>query len=193
MMMFPSTQFLGCSIDCFDIETLRELKYPSRLIRAHSNNAQKFGIVCAAIPLLELAAHRSHGRGVATAWTRDRTTLCRSFESWIVNSSVWFCLVYPRIALLDDDPQVDALSRFLRNQLQSHTTVSFSRKPERSRDWHFCTAAGAFALDGTRPDIGDWHRALGVFGIELGKLFFRFASDPFAPIFGLRQRDAART
>ena len=43
------------------------------------------------------------------------------------------------------------------------------------------SAAGAFALNRPRPEIGDGRRAVGVLGIELGQFLLGFALDPLAP------------
>ena len=54
-------------------------------------------------------------------------------------------------------------------------------KPERPDERNFCAAAGSFALDGTRPEIGDGRRAVGVLWVELGQFLLGFALDPLAP------------
>jgi hypothetical protein len=78
--------------------------------------------------------------------------------------------------------EVHALGPGPGHELQSHRAVGLLRQPEGADERDFRAAAGAFALDGARPEIGDGRRAVGVFGVEFGKFLLGFLLDPLAPL-----------
>ena len=122
-----------------------------------------------------------HRRRVAAARAGGGAAFHRAVELRVFDFGFRVVLVHPAAALLDDDLEVHALGPGAGHELQGHGAVGLLGQPERADERDFRAAAGAFALDGARPEVGDGRRAVGVFGVELGQFLLGLLLDPLAP------------
>ena len=150
-------------------------------IVSSNHNRSHASIASPTTPAFQLLTHSRHWCRVTATWAGCGTALHRRVEFRMFDFGFEVGLVNPAVPLLRDDLKVHALGFLVRNDLQRDGAVGFLRKPEGADEWHFRAAAGAFALNRPRPEIGDGRRAVRVLGIELGQFLLGFALDPVAP------------
>lgn len=180
-LRFERLQPLARSFDDMNIGLRREPVSSSLRVVASCNDAEQPCILSATSSFAKLFAYACFWCREATARTGCRSGFTRALKLWVPNCSSGIGLVHPAVAPLHYDAQVDPLGPGIRHELERDGAVCLLGQPERADQWDFRAAAGAFALDGARPEVGDGRRAVGVRRVELGQFLLRFVLDPVTP------------
>src|SRR5271157_4549093 len=131
---------------------------------------------------LDLFSQPGHWRCVATTRARSGAAFHRAVELRGLDLGFRVILVHPAVGLLRDDLEVHALGTGPGQEPQGHRAVVLLGQPERADERYFRSAAGAFALNRPRPEVGDGCRAVRILGVELAQLLLGLALDPLAPL-----------